>query len=123
MNQLTLSFQPELPERFPSLRAFVAFRASVVSKSQKEQAGDMDMAPSTLTRKLNPTEGDTQRLNCDDLEGWLKSTGDAAAVIDYLAAKYLDSDEARQARVLNRVEGLLPELVGLIASMQARKSA
>lgn len=27
------------------------------------------------------------------------------------------------ARVLNRVEGLLPELVGLIASMQARKPA
>lgn len=123
MSQLTLNFQPELPERFASLRAFVAFRASVVQKHLKVQAADMDMAPSTLTRKLNPSEGDTQRFNLDDLEAWIASTGDAAAVIDYLAAKYLDSDDARQARVLNRVEGILPELVGLIASLQAKKAA
>ena len=123
MNQLTLNFQPELPERFPSLRAFVAFRSSVVSKHLKVQAGDMDMAPSTLSRKLHPAEGDTQRLNCDDLEAWIASTGDAAAVIDYLAAKYLDSDEARQARLLNRVEGMLPELLGVIASLKARATA
>jgi hypothetical protein len=120
MSQLTLNFQPELPERFPSLRAFVAFRANVVSKQLKTQAADMDIAPSTLTRKLNPSEGDTQRMNCDDLEAWIASTGDAAAVIDYLAAKYLDSDQARQARVLNRVEGMLPELAALVASLKAR---
>jgi hypothetical protein len=120
MSQLTLNFQPELPERFPSLRSFVAFRASTVSKHLKVQAADMDMAPSTLTRKLNPSEGDTQRMNCDDLEAWLTSTGDAAAVIDYLAAKYLDSDEDRQARVLNRVEGMLPELAALVASLKGR---
>lgn len=123
MSQLTLNFQPELPERFPSLRAFVAFRASVVSKHLKAQASDMDMAPSTLTRKLNPADGDTQRFNCDDLEAWIASTGDAGAVIDYLAAKYLDSDTARQARVLSRVEGMLPELAALVASLKDRKAA
>lgn len=122
-NQLTLNFQPELPERFPTLRSFVAHRASVVAKPQKVQASDMDMAPSMLSRKLNPSEGDTQRFNCDDLEGWLHSTGDAAAVIDYLAAKYLDSDDARQARLLNRVEGMLPDLVAVLASLKGRASA
>jgi len=123
MSQLTLNFQPELPERFATLRAFIAFRASVVAKPLKVQAADMDIAPSTLTRKLNPSEGDTQRMNCDDLEEWLASTGDAAAVIDYLAAKYLDSDDARQARVLNRVEGMLPELAALVASLKAKTAA
>jgi hypothetical protein len=118
MSQLTLNFQPELPERFQTLRQYVAHRAGVVSKGQKAQASDMDLAPSTLSRKLNPNDGDTQRFNLDDLEAWLSSTGDAAAVIDYLAAKYLDSDGARQARVLNRVEGMLPELAMLMASLR-----
>ena len=123
MSQLTLNFQPELPERFPSLRSFVAHRAAVVNKSLKCQAADMDMAPSTLTRKLNPTEGDTQRMNCDDLEGWIHSTGDAQAVIDYLAAKYLDSDDARQARVLSKVEGMLPELAAMLALLKNKATA
>lgn len=123
MSQLTLNFQPELPERFSTLRSFIAFRASVVHKHLKVQAADMDIAPSTLNRKLNPQDGDTQRFNVDDLEAWIGSTGDAAAVIDYLAAKYLDSDDARQARVLNRLEGMLPELAALVATAKGRAVA
>ena len=119
MSQLTLNFEPALPDRFPSLRQFVAHRAAVVTKHLKTQAADMDMAPSTLSRKLNPADGDTQRFNCDDLEAWLTSTGDAAAVVEYLAAKYLDSDTDRQARLLSRVEGMLPELAQLVAALKA----
>lgn len=118
MSQLTLDFQPELPERFPSLRSYVAHRAAIVAKPIKTQAADMDLAPSTLSRKLNPADGDTQRLNCDDLEAWLASTGDAAAVIDYLAAKFLDTPEARQARVINRVESMLSELAAVLPALR-----
>lgn len=117
--QMTLSFEPALPDRFPSLRAYVAHRSSVTQKSQKSQAADMDMAPSTLTRKLNPAEGDTQRLNCDDLEAWIASTGEASAVIEYLAAKYMDSPEARKARLLAKLEGSVPELLQMLASLKA----
>lgn len=119
MSQLTLNFEPALPERFPSLRQFVAHRSAVVFKQLKTQAADMDLAPSTLSRKLNPAEGDTQRFNCDDLEAWLASTGDAPAVLEYLAAKFCDSDTARQARVLAKVEGLLPELLRAISTLRA----
>jgi len=118
MSQLTLNFQPELPDRFPSLRAYIAHRSNVVRKSPKAVAADMDIAPSTLSRKLNPAEGDTQRFNCDDLEAWVASTGDAAAVIDYLAAKFLDSDEQRHARVLDRVEQMLPELIAMVGTLK-----
>ena len=118
-HQLTLNFEPSLPERFTTLRAFIAFRASVTTKHLKVQAGDMDLSPSTLSRKLNPTEGDTQRFNCDDLEDWLDSTGEAAAVIEYLAAKFLDSDEARRARTFAKLETLVPELVQLLAAAKA----
>jgi hypothetical protein len=117
--QMTLSFEPALPDRFPSLRAYVAHRAAVTQKSLKTQAADMDMAPSTLTRKLNPAEGDTQRMNCDDLEEWIKSTGEAAAVIEYLAAKFMDTPEARRSRLLNKLEGMVPELMASIASLKA----
>jgi hypothetical protein len=116
--QLTLNFEPSLPERFSTLREYVAHRAMVVSKPIKVQAADMDLSPSTLSRKLNPAEGDTQRMNLDDFEGWLSSTKDAAAVIAYLAAKYMDSDDARRTRVLSRVESMLPELMAMVSSLR-----
>jgi hypothetical protein len=116
--QMTLSFEPSLVDRFPTLRHYVAHRSNLTAKAQKVQAADMDMAPSTLTRKLNPADGDTQRFNLDDLEAWLKSTGEASAVIEYLAAKYMDTPEARRARLLARLEGLVPDLLASLASLK-----
>lgn len=119
MSQLTLNFEPALPDRFPTLRAFVAHRSAVVVKPQKAQAADMDMAPSTLSRKLNPADGDTQRFNLDDFEAWLASTGDASAAIEYLAAKYMDTDAARSQRVVAKLEAILPDLLQTLAQMKA----
>lgn len=116
--QLTLNFEPSLPERFATLREYVAHRAMVVPKSVKVQAADMDLSPSTLSRKLNPAEGDTQRMNLDDFENWLASTKDCPAIIAYLAAKYMDSDEARRSRLLSRVESMLPELMAMVSSLK-----
>ncbi len=118
MSQLTLNFEPALPERFPTLRSYIAHRSALVSKSLKVQASDMDMAPSTLSRKLNPTDGDTQRFNCDDLEGWLDSTGDAAAIVEYLASKFLDSDTDRNARMVIKAEQLLSELAKVLPALK-----
>lgn len=118
-SQLTLNFEPSIADRFPTLRAYLAHRVAIQVKSQKVIAADMDMSPSMLSRKLNPSEGDTQRFNLDDLEGYIVSSGDVASVIEYLAAKFMDDDEARKARVLSKVEGMLPELMGLLASMKA----
>lgn len=122
MSQLTLNFDPALHERFPTLRSFVAYRAQAgVSKSMKVQAADMDMAPSTLSRKLHPGEGDTQRFNLDDLEAWLHSTGDAAAVVEYLASKYLENDEQRDQRRKARIDSLLELLTAELAADKGGK--
>lgn len=118
-SQMTLNFEPSLPDRFPTLRAYIAHRTPLLAKSAKTIAADMDMSPSTLSRKLNPTEGDTQRFNLDDLEAFLDSTGDAPAVIEYLAAKYMDSPDARKARVLSKVEQLAGELNAAMALLKA----
>lgn len=119
MTQLTLNLDPAVHERFATLREFIAFRAQAcVTKPMKVQAADMDTAPSTLSRKLNPSEGDTQRFNVDDLEAWLTSTGDAAAVVEYLAAKFLDSDAARHQRVVASAEALLVELAKVLPQLK-----
>lgn len=117
-SQLTLNFEPSVVERFDSLEAFVAFRAQATAKSMKTQAADMDLSPSVLSRKLNPNEGDTSRFTLRDLESWLESTGEASAVIEYLAAKYLDSDKARQSRALSQAEELLKQLAGLLPALK-----
>lgn len=119
--QLTLNFEPSLPDRFPTLRAYIAHRLPLLNKPAKSVAAEMDMSPSTLSRKLNPTEGDTQRFNVDDLEDYIKATGEAAAVVEYLVSKFLDSDEARQARTINRVEQLSGELTALLASLKGAR--
>lgn len=122
MSQLTLNFDPALHERFPTLRSFVAYRAQAgVSKPMKVQAADMDMAPSTLSRKLHPGEGDTQRFNLDDLDAWLHSTGDAAAVVEYLASKYLENDEQRDQRRKARIDSLLELLTAELAADKGGK--
>jgi hypothetical protein len=107
--QLTLSLESALPERFTTLREFIAHRVQVHTRPAKSIAGDMDMAPSTLSRKLAPSEHDAQRFTVDDLERYMQVTADFSA-IEYLASKYLQSDEARQARALARVEALAGDL-------------
>lgn len=117
-SQLMLNFEPDLAERFPSLRTYVAFRIQEQRLHAATLASSMDLSPSTLSRKLNQPEGDTQRLNCDDLEAYIKATGDTEPIA-YLASKYLDSEAVRRGRMLSRVESLLPELLGAIASLKA----
>ncbi len=111
MDEITIRLtQPDLPERFNSLREWVAFRAMAHERPLKAQAADMDLSVSTLSRKLNPGDGDTQRFNTDDLEAWCRATGDAAAVIEYLAAKFLQPEDARRRVLLERCEHLAGEL-------------
>lgn len=118
-SQLTFNFEPGLAERFASLREYIAFRVQEQRLHAATLAAKMDLSPSTLSRKLNQPDGDTQRLNVDDLESYIKGTGDVASVIEYLAAKYMDSEPARNARVLAKVEGMLPELMAAIAQLKA----
>ena len=117
--QLTFNFEPSLPERFKSLRAYIAFRVQEQRLNAAGLAGKMDLSPSVLSRKLNQPDGDNQRLNVDDLEAYIHATGDASSVIEYLAAKYMDNDVARKERVLSKVEHMLPDLLAAIASLKA----
>ena len=111
--QLTLNFEPSLPEKYRTLRDYIAHRVQVQQKPAKTIAGDMDMSPSMLSRKLTPGDGDTQRFNVDDLENYITVTGDTAC-IEYLASKYLCSDTSRKVRAIARVESLATELAAAL---------
>lgn len=107
--QLSLDFEPSLPEQFSSLRAYLNFRVHEQRLNAKSLASDMDMSPSVLSRKLNPSEHDSQRFNLDDLEAYIHATKDTSPLA-YLASKYMDSPELRKARALLRVEALATQM-------------
>jgi hypothetical protein len=115
--QLTLDFEPGMVERFPT--AMDALRGSVYGgrKPLKTIAADMDMSTSTLSRKLGQDPDDPRRFSLDDLERYLQATGDTA-VVEYLAAKYLQSDADRQAQTLAHVARLLEQLAPLVAAQK-----
>jgi hypothetical protein len=120
--QLTLSLEPSLVDRWPTLRKFVAHRVEVQPKPAKTIAAEMDLSPSALSKKLNPGDTDSNRFNVDDLEAYLSSTGDVQSVIEYLATKYAPGgDKARKARALARLETLAATLEREITSLQDEK--
>lgn len=118
---LTVTFDPSVPEHWPSLRAYIAFRVQEQRLNAKDLASSMDLSPSTLSRKLNQPEGDTQRFNLDDLEAYLKATKDIGSVVAYLVAKYMETPEQRQARALENVEEAMRVLDRALGAMKAAR--
>ena len=116
-DQLTLDFEAGLVDRYPT--AMDCLRAAVYGGARplKSIAADMDMATSTLSRKLSQDPDDPRRFSVEDLERYVSATGDTA-IVEYLAVKYLQSDEHRRAQALNTANRLLSELAPLVASLK-----
>lgn len=115
--QLTLSFEPSVVDRWPTLREFIEHRLPLQAKHAKTIAADMDIAPSTLSKKLKGE--DNNRFTVDNLEQYLDSTGDIAAVVEYLAAKFMGGgDEARKARLMAQAEATAAQLTKLVSELK-----
>ena len=80
------------------------------------------MSQSTLSRKLSQDPDDPRRFTVDDLERFIVATGDVS-VVEYLAAKYLQSDETRQANAVAKVESLLRELNSVMPAIRKGAAA
>ena len=117
--QLTLVFEPGLTERYPTAMDLVRKVAYSHRNPLKTIAADMDMSQSTLSRKLAQDPDDPRRMSVDDLEAFIAATGDAS-VVEYLAAKYLQSDEQRKAGALAATERLLGELGALLPMLRGQ---
>ncbi len=117
LGQLTLSFEPSLPEQYDTVVEYVNHLQHHQLVPQKTLAGKMDLAPSTLSRKLSPKDGDTQRFNCDDLEAFIRVTGDTSP-IEYLIAKYMQGPNAKKHRIKKRVVNLMDQLERLLPELE-----
>lgn len=110
--QMTLDLDTGLTDRFRSVKETIA--AGVYRRGLKRTAGDMDVAPGNLSVMLS---GDGQRhLDVDLLERYIELTGDKTPIY-YLVAKFCGDQSAARDEALERVQGLLQELPGLLASV------
>lgn len=116
--QLTLDLEPGMVDKYAT--AMDCLRASVYASARpiKTIAADMDLSASALSRKLSQDPDDPRRFSLDDLEHYIKATGDTT-VVEYLAAKHLQSDECRRQQTLAAATRLLGELAPLLAAMKA----
>lgn len=74
-------------------------------QQKKYLAADLGLSPSSLRRKLVPTDGDTSRFTVDDLERWLDVTGDLKPIF-YLLEKYSGGEQDELDRLRARVAEL-----------------
>lgn len=116
-NQLTLTFEPGIVERFPRAMDVVRKVAYNHRNPLKTIAADMDLSQSTLSRKLSEDPDDPRRFTLDDLERFVAATGDVT-VIEYLATKYLQSDGQRRAGAVQNAERLLRELQAVLPALR-----
>ena len=103
---------------YDTLRDFVRHCVDVHPLPAKSIAMNMDLSPSALSHKLSPGIGETARFNADDLESYIKATGDTKP-ISYLVAKYCQSDAARKRNVLLQTEAMLAQVQRLLSQGEA----
>lgn len=106
---ITLRIQTGKVAAYPTCREFVASCLYQLGKPQKAVAGDMDYAPTTLSRKLAQNPDDSQRFTLDDLETYVETQGDTAPIY-YLVEKYLlKHDKEAIRRQIEDLKAMLEE--------------
>lgn len=116
-SQLTLDFAPGLAERHASLLACIREGAYSHRNPLKTIAADMDISQSELSRKLSGNPDDPRRMSVDDLEAYLRATGDMNPVF-YLVEKYLEGEEVKQRRAAAELVKKLPDILALVKQLQ-----
>lgn len=120
-SQMTLDFTPGLIERFEHLLDVIKAGAYTHRNPLKTIAADMDMAQSTLSRKLNNDPNDPRKFSVDDLERYIEATNDLTPVY-WLVEKYLQDEEGKQKRALRTLADKLPDVLALIAQVSKATS-
>lgn len=110
MHQLSIDFNPDVTKAYPRLVDYIGARVHQIGRQQKAIAGDLDMAPSTLTQKLATPKGESgKKFNCDDLEEYL-ATQDDIEPIKYLIAKFVHKRAPKEIREqIKQLQALLEE--------------
>lgn len=112
--QMTLDLDSHLTERFRSVKDCVA--AGAYRRGLKRTAADLDLAPGNLSVAL--CDDGQRHFDTDWLERYIEKTGDKTPIY-FLVAKYCGDQSAARDEAIERVQSLLTELPGLLASVGA----
>lgn len=112
MDQLTLSFEPGLTQKYRDVLECIA--AGVYKHGLQRVAGKLDEAPSNLSAQLS---GNGRKFGVDELEAYLKNFDQEP--LFYLIEKYLtDHKGLTKAKLIDQANALLLELRSVTAQMK-----
>ena len=110
--QLTLNFTPGLTAQYRSLREVAAAAVYASRKGVSGVAGDLDMSPTDLTKRLNLDGAEPRPLRVEDLEGIIESTGDCRPIY-WLIERFLRDPESVKQQAVSQLAVLVPQLLEL----------
>lgn len=107
--QLTLSFDAGISDRFDCLRECVA--TGVYRRGLTRVAIDLDQAPSNLSVQLSADP--SRHFSVDSLERYLERSGDLLPVY-YLVEKFIKPRDGRQDAALAQLPALAEQLQAML---------
>lgn len=109
MQQMSLSFEPGLAQRFRSLTECVA--AGVYQRGLGRVAAHVDVAPSHLSAQLS--EDGSRHLSVATLEQYIEREGDLTPIY-YLVDRFCRDPLATQQEALARIPGLIQQMQAVL---------
>lgn len=109
--QMTLELEEGVGTRYRNLRECVA--QGVYQRGLKTVALALEESPGNLSSMLS--DESQRKFGVDELEAYIKETGDKTPIY-YLVAKYLGDEAAARDQALSQVKALLEQLPAVLAS-------
>jgi len=107
--QFTLDFEAGLTERFRTWDEVLAAAVYGSRKGLNGVAGELDMSPSELTRRLNPDADDPRPLRSKDAVKIIQATGDMRPVY-WLMETFLRDPEGVRQEAIARLPALMEQI-------------
>lgn len=111
VQQLSLNFEPGLTARYPDWHAVLTHAVYASRKGLNGVAGDLDVSPSDLTKRLSKDE--QRPLRADQAVGIIESTGDLTPVY-WLIERFLRDPEQQRTAAIQQLAQVMPILQTLI---------
>lgn len=103
--QMTLSFEPGLRDRFPSLRECIA--TGIYQRGLSNVAPSLNKAPGNLSVELS--DDPTRKFGVDSLEEYIDKFGDLTPIY-YLVEKYLGQKDAAKDSAMDELKALAQQM-------------
>ena len=107
--QMTLSFEPGLKDRFPSLRECIA--TGIYQRGLTNVAPSLDKAPGNLSVELS--DDPTRKFGVDSLETYIEKFNDMTPIY-YLVEKFLGKPEAAKDSAMSEIAALASQMQRLM---------